>query len=295
MVCCIGSLGKIGIAGKTVVTNQQINSIEFDPEKVWPKYGYYACQLLKPKLISMAPATTIPIVSKSKFGQLAIPVPPLSEQRRIAAILDQANALRAKRREALAQLDSLMQSIFIEMFGEVGQNPKSFPKMPLGILVKLKSGDFLPASKMAAGGQHPVYGGNGINGFHDSFMFAEPKIVIGRVGAYCGCVHVTKPQSWVTDNALYVDSVGVGLDEAYLAFALTEARLNQFASQSGQPLISGSRLAPVPLLVPPLPLQQIFATRIQAVESLKATHRAALTELDALFASLQHRAFAGQL
>ena len=93
MVCCIGSLGKIGIAGRTVVTNQQINSIEFDSEKIWPKYGYYACQRLKPKLFSMAPATTIPIVSKSKFAQLQVPVPPLDQQRRIAAILDQADAL----------------------------------------------------------------------------------------------------------------------------------------------------------------------------------------------------------
>ena len=95
MVCCIGSLGKIGIAGRTVVTNQQINSIEFDSQKIWPKYGFYACQRLKPMLIAMAPATTIPIVSKSKFGQLQIPVPTLPEQRRIAAILDQADALRA--------------------------------------------------------------------------------------------------------------------------------------------------------------------------------------------------------
>lgn len=76
MVCCIGSLGKIGIAGRSVVTNQQINSIEFDSTKILPRYGFYACQRLKPKLLSMAPATTIPIVSKSKFGQLEIPVPP---------------------------------------------------------------------------------------------------------------------------------------------------------------------------------------------------------------------------
>lgn len=76
MVCCIGSLGKIGIAGRKVATNQQINSIEFDPLQIWPKFGYYACQKLKSKLITMAPATTVPIVNKSKFEQLEIPVPP---------------------------------------------------------------------------------------------------------------------------------------------------------------------------------------------------------------------------
>ena len=60
-------------------------------------------------------------------------------------------------------------------------------------------------------------------------------------------------------------------------------------------MISGSRISPVPLLVPPLSLQQTFATRIQAIEALKATHRTALAQLDALFASLQQRAFAGEL
>ncbi len=234
-------------------------------------------------------------VPSSFLAELQVPLPSLPEQRRIAAILDQAETLRTQRRTALAQLDSLTQSIFLDMFGDPKINHLNLPKAPLGDLMKLKSGNFLPASQMAVDGEFPVYGGNGINGSHDAFMFEEPKIVIGRVGAYCGCVHVTKPCSWVTDNALYLETISGSLQSEYLAFALTEARLNQYASQSGQPLISGARLAPIPLLIPPLPLQQTFATRIQAIEALKASHRSALTALDAIFAALQQRAFAGQL
>jgi type I restriction enzyme S subunit len=66
-------------------------------------------------------------------------------------------------------------------------------------------------------------------------------------------------------------------------------------STSGLNTISVSEVRGTPVALPPLALQQTFATRIQAVEALKATHRAALTELDALFASLQHRAFTGGL
>jgi hypothetical protein len=88
MVCCIGSLGKVGISGRTVATNQQINSVVFDETRVWPRYGFYACRLLKPRLEMMAPATTVAIVNKSKFEKLEIPVPPLAAQRRIAEILD---------------------------------------------------------------------------------------------------------------------------------------------------------------------------------------------------------------
>ena len=222
-------------------------------------------------------------------------LPPLPEQRRIAAILDQADALRAKRREALAQLDSVTQAIFIEMFGDEATNPKALARSTLGALIQVKSGDFLPASAMAPEGHVPVFGGNGVNGFHNVPMFDRPKIVIGRVGAYCGCVHTTPNESWVTDNAMYVSRIDDALHFGYRAFALQRANLNRVASQSGQPLVSASRIYPVEILIPPLPLQQTFASRIQAVESLKATHRAALAESDALFASLQHRAFAGQL
>ena len=247
------------------------------------------------KFTKLAAGATVKNLNIDLVSGVEVSFPLLEEQRRIAAILDQAETLRTQRRAALAQLDSLTQALFLDMFGDVERNSKEYLKMSLGSLMKLKSGDFLPASKMAVGGQHPVYGGNGINGFHDSYMFAEPKIVIGRVGAYCGCVHVTRSQSWVTDNALYLDAVNEACDMEYLAFALTEARLNQYASQSGQPLISGARLSPIQLLVPPIALQQTFATRIQAIEALKTTHRAALAELDALFPSLQHRAFAGEL
>jgi type I restriction enzyme S subunit len=143
MVCCIGSLGKVGIAGRPVATNQQINSVVFDTTRVWPRFGYYACRLLKPKLETMAPATTLAIVSKSKFESLKIPLPPLAEQRRIAVILDQVEVLRAKRRRALAQLDTLTQSLFLDIFGDPATNPKGWPSRPLGQLTtKFSDGPF---------------------------------------------------------------------------------------------------------------------------------------------------------
>lgn len=236
-----------------------------------------------------------PQITRQSLAPLRIRIPTLPEQRRIAAILDQAETLQTQRRTALALLDSLTQSLFLDMFGDAETNKMGFQIATLGNAIKLKSGNFLPASQMAEKGQFPVYGGNGINGKHDEFMFEEPKIVIGRVGAYCGCVHVTEQRSWVTDNALYIEAYDSALHPEYLAFALSEAKLNQYASQSGQPLISGTRIATVKLLIPPLPLQQTFATRIAAIEALKATHRRALAALDALFASLQQRAFSGEL
>ena len=73
------------------------------------------------------------------FLWLQILLPPLEEQHRIAAILDQAETLRTQRRQALAHLDTLTKSLFLDMFGDVERNPKGHTKMSLGSLVKLKS------------------------------------------------------------------------------------------------------------------------------------------------------------
>jgi len=164
-----------------------------------------------------AKGVTMPNLNTKIVRDLPFIYPPLPEQRRIAEVLDRADALRAKRRAALAQLDELTQSLFLDMFGDPVTNPKKLRKASLGELIKLKSGEFLPASGMAEAGPYPVFGGNGINGYHDQFMFETPQVIIGRVGVYCGCVHVSPPRSWVTDNALYVNERGPDVDVEYLA------------------------------------------------------------------------------
>lgn len=195
--------------------------------------------------------------------ECVVPKPSIEEQKRVAAILDKADSLRRKRQQAIRLADDLLRAVFLEMFGDPVTNPKGLPKIALGKLIKLKSGEFLPASEMASDGSIPVYGGNGINGYHDEKMFDESQIVIGRVGAYCGAVHQTDAPCWVTDNALYVAEKSPDLHSDYLLFALRQANLNQYASQSGQPLVSGGRIYPVEILVPDMPTQDTFAQIIQ--------------------------------
>ena len=116
---------------------------------------------------SRATGVNLPRLSPKELASLEIPLPPLDQQRRIAAILDKADALHRKRKRAIELLDGLTQSIFLEMFGDPGRDPKGATKIALGELIKVKSGDGLVAKDMAPNGIHPVYGGNGINGYHD--------------------------------------------------------------------------------------------------------------------------------
>ena len=92
-------------------------------------------------------------------------------------------------------------------------------------------------SKMIKG-EHLVYGGNGINGTHNAFVSENATIAIGRVGAYCGAVHLTEPKSWITDNSMFVNQFLKDLNLKFLYFALKNLNLNQFANQSSHPNIS---------------------------------------------------------
>jgi len=98
--------------------------------------SYLAWLLLTPEMVALANSratgANLPRLSPTSLAELRIPLPPLPEQRRIAEILDKADALRAKRRAALAQLDTLTQSIFLDMFGDPATNPKGWPQVPIG-------------------------------------------------------------------------------------------------------------------------------------------------------------------
>ncbi|HGE3932745.1 TPA: restriction endonuclease subunit S [Escherichia coli] len=135
LVCCIGSLGKMAIADLPVATNQQINSVIFDDDKIYYRFGFYALKLLKNDLRKIAPSTTVAIINKSRFSELKIPCPPLEEQKRIATILDKADGIHKKREQAIKLADDFLRAKFLEMFGTPANNIHRFPKGTIRDLV----------------------------------------------------------------------------------------------------------------------------------------------------------------
>lgn len=234
-------------------------------------------------------------VPKDFLDDTILPLPPISEQNQIVEILDQADRLRKLRAEADAKAQRILSALFFKMFGDTVTNPKGLEKKKLGDLIKVKSGNFLPAKNMDPKGQFPVYGGNGINGYHSEYMFKESIIVLGRVGIYCGAVHYTEPNCWVTDNALYVAEHSDKLQNRYLAEALRVANLNQYAGRAGQPLISGGRIYPVEILVPTIEDQERFSIRIAEIHNAEEHQDGSRAYLEKLFSVLLHRAFTGDL
>lgn len=301
LITMMGTIGEVAVVPKGIMKSiMDSHLLRFRPNNKLCSAEYVAWIIkgsaaTKRALHGRAHGAIMKGLNSSIIKALPAPLPSLSEQNLIVTILDRADAIRKKRAEADAKAERILPVLFYKMFGDPLANPKNLNKRKLSELLKVKSGDFLPAKDMEAEGHYPVYGGNGINGYHSEYMFEHPLIVIGRVGVYCGVVYYTEPKSWVTDNALYVAEHSNELNPIYLAEALRVANLNQYAGRAGQPLISGSRIYPVEILVPSMLDQELFARRVDGLNRYRLQQRNALSKIDELFSVLMHRAFSGEL
>ncbi len=266
--------------------------------------------------------STVGTYTISRANDTRIHLPPLAEQRRIAEVLDRAEALRAKRRAALAELDSLTQSLFLDLFGDPATNPKGWPCKPVGSLaLKFSDGPFgsnLKSVHYTETGVRVIRLQNiGVGEFVDDdaayiseHHFEKLKkhdcrpgdVLVGTMGDpnLRACI---QPE-WLAVALNKADCVQLRPDERIANAVFVCALLNQPATEhmahdlmQGQTRvrISMGRLRGLEVPVPPIALQQEFARRVGAVEKLKQAQRAALAEQDALFATLQHRAFRGEL
>jgi type I restriction enzyme S subunit len=249
---------------------------------------------------------------------------PIAEQRRIAAVLDKADELRAKRRAALAELDTITQSIFLEMFGDPAADANRFPVHPLESLLRqpLQNGAYYPKDAYTEDA--------GVEMVHmsDAFYKVVPRGNLKRVncaktdvqkyalteldilvarrsltleGAAKPCLIPKSDEPLIFESSFirvapHHDKITALYLYHYLANErIKRKRVQPYITQSTISGINQSNLARVLVTCPPVTLQQDFACRAAAIESLKVKHRTALAELDSLFASLQHRAFRGEL
>lgn len=253
-------------------------------------------------------------VSVADIRNLEIPLPPLHEQHRIAAILDQADALRTKRREALAQLDSLTQSIFIEMFGDPVTNPKGCAVKKLGDVGELNRGISKHRPRNAPellGGIYPLVQTGEIancdgyirnhNSSYSEFGLRQSKL--WPAGTLCITIAANIARTGIlTFDACFPDSV-VGftapdrgtVEYVRVWLSFLQRALEASAPESAQKNINLAILRNLDIPLPSISLRQTFSDRIAKVEKIKMTYRDSLSTVDTLFASLQHRAFRGEL
>ena len=248
--------------------------------------------------------------------KIQIPFPPLDEQKRIAGILDAADALRAKRREALAELDTLLQSTFLDMFGDPVTNPMGWKVVTVGDEIGfLTSGSRGWAKYYAKDGDTFIRIQNLKDGQLDlgdiAFVNAPESAEARRTKVEPGDVLLS-----ITADLGRTAVVPGGIAKAHINQHLAILRFTslnpvfvsyQLASKGGQAQfdrlnregvkagLNFNDVKSIRLTNPPLDLQHRFAASVKSVEQQKVRQRAHLAELDTLFASLQSRAFRGDL
>ncbi len=124
-------IGNVAIAGRAMCTNQGFKSL-VPGKDVFGPYLYHCIKRYSNKLESLGNGATFKEVSKKIVEDFEIPLPPLKEQKRIAAILDKADAIRRKRQQAIKLADDFFRSVFLDMFGDPVTNPKGFAVSKLG-------------------------------------------------------------------------------------------------------------------------------------------------------------------
>jgi type I restriction enzyme S subunit len=248
----------------------------------------------------------------------AVPRPPLEEQRKIAAILDQADALRARRREALAHLDDLNHSIFLDMFGDPVTNVRGWESLPLTDVCYAHSGGTPSMSQPSNWvGSLPWFSPKDMkrNDLFDSLDHiseAIPRttnlrllppetvaiVVRGMILAHTFPVCVLRVPATINQDmkALLPRRF---IETQFLAACLrAQARhvLSQVSTAAhGTKRLDAEGLRAIPIILPDATLQQDFVARLTGLEVMRTAQEGHLAIVDSLFASLQSRAFAGDL
>ncbi len=265
-------------------------------------------------------------LSLGDIRKFSIPLPPLPEQKRIAAILDKADELKRKREAAIAKLDQFAQSISVEMFGDLINNDKGWQLITIG--EALKQGLITGIQDGNHGESHPkssdfvetgipfIMANCMIDGkidfekaykLDESWLkklrigFAKPDDVLlshkGTVGEVAIVPSIYKSIILSPQTTYYRTSPR--LNSNYLAgffkSSWFQSIIKKDAIQSTRAYIGITRQRELPFFLPPLALQEEFANRISKLDKLKADSVAALAKQNNLFASLQHQAFSGQL
>jgi type I restriction enzyme, S subunit len=318
LVSWSATLGVFEWAGpEEAVVNQHIFRVIPRAERVDKRYLRHVLEGALTDMERHLHGATMRHVNRKEFLGTPIPLPTLPEQRRIANILDQADTLRFKRRSALAQLDAVVPSVFIEMFGDPANNPVRWPIARLGDLARQVTDGEHKTPTRSTSGIKLLSARNVRDGYIDfenvDFISVaeyerisrrcDPKRgdlliscsgTIGRVAPVITSesFSLVRSAALVRPNPERVTTVFL---EHYLRTPALKRLMLQRANASSQANLFQNQIRDLPTFVPDLKAQRQFETEANSIVQLTVLQRESLNQHDALFASLQHRAFRGEL
>ena len=293
VVANTGSPGKV-FKGKYGVLSNNLFRLSFDSKTANRDYLYYilSSETFQNSLQKQMKGGIQKHLGHKTMGKQKIPLPPIDQQKKIAAILDAADAYRQKTKALIEKYDALTQSLFLDMFGDPVSNPKGWNEVIFTEVLVLRRGFDLPRQDRIKG-EYPIMASNGILDWHNEFKVEGPGIVTGRSGTL-GKVHYIEGDYWPLNTALYSQKLN-GNNPIYLIYLIRNFRVERFSRGAGVPTLNRNLVHAETIMTVPIELQNQFADRVQAIEAQKAQAKASLAQAEDLFNSLLQRAFKGEL
>lgn len=319
MVCCIGSLGKIGISGTDLITNQQINSIILNPELVDFNYGYYYSLTLEKYMNETANKAVVAIINKSTFSKYKIPLPlSKSEQTQIVSKLDDLFARIDKcivlLEENIKHTKGLMASVLEEVFrdaetkwnnlplnkvakvdrGKSKHRPRNDEKLFGGTYPFIQTGDVRRAFKYIE--SHEVFYSE--FGLKQSRLWKRGTICL-TIAANIGDVAILGFDACFPDSVVGITPNSMNNEFLYYYLKTLQLQLDKKANSAAQKNINLKILSEIDVPVPSIEIQNSIADRFSRLEEkqfqILSAQQSKLTYLKALKSSLLDRAFKGDL
>ncbi|RJP62845.1 MAG: restriction endonuclease subunit S [Comamonadaceae bacterium] len=308
------TIGKMAFAGCDLFTNEAIAAFRIKDEKeLSPEFLYYALRSVT--YGGSNQAVMGKTLNSKSLADIEIPLPPLDDQIRVAHLLGKVEGLIAQRKQHLQQLDDLLKSVFVEMFGDPVRNEKGWQTAPLEQLGSINRGvsKHRPRNdSKLLGGPHPLIqtgevsnAGTYITAYTQTYSdlgFAQSKL--WPAGTLCITIAANIAQTGIlTFDACFPDSV-VGFlahknesNTLYVhgLFWFFQAILEKNAPAAAQKNINLEILRGLVVPKPPIELQDKFAELVKKVEAIRSRYQQSLRELGALYSALSQKAFKGEL
>lgn len=252
-----------------------------------------------------------PQITRAPLLKYTLPLPPLDEQKRIASILDQADAVRRLRQRALDRLDALGQAIFHEMFGASAKAQR----VPLGDIIDVRSSladPKLPKNRdLPHVGPEHIFSGSGRISWErvvscqedgvtsGKYVFEDGDVIYSKIRPYLDKVAIADRKGMCSADMYALNCKKEHSLPSFVHFALGTSEFLSYAAQSSGraniPKINRKQLLGYPIPLPSLDAQREFESKIRNLEDFRMIAERHSRRTDSLFASLQSRAFRGEL
>ena len=312
-------VGPTNLCQETSCIGRGLGAIRAKPKKLDSLYLIHFLRSHESKIASLGRGSTFSAITRGDLEDIEIPLPPLAEQKRIAAILDKTDAIRRKLQQSLRLSDDFLRSVFLDMFGDPVTNPQGWPIVTIrDLLVATAYGTSKKASE--AEGEFPCLRMNNIT-YSGGWNFASLKYVdLDKNEQSKNLIHAgqllfnrTNSKELVGKTAVYRRKEpmafagylvrGIANDEsdteyisAFLNLPHGKAILKGMCKNIiGMANINAEEFKSIKIPKPPVALQRRFAKIVHSTEQKKKTLGKFLAESETLFSSFQQRAFRGEL